>query len=342
MNQSYSHILTFWFKHRYFGDELFKSVDISFAEGSQKIMNNLGLIIKPFAGGFYVLTSNPELLDSLDDINPLQIYLYSKDPLYINYTELPSYNLRDKLIWFSNLTKKADPENGSFLLHYAGYASGDDIIQISHGEINIPDFNPEKNYRFTDTSGNEIYSEYVTQSANDSGSFLISGITQGLVRIFSDNEEILKVYYYPNTIWKKPMGIVELFTGELFKQYNAIGKVEYSICFDNRKTTWKYFLVSEVYQKFRNLSIINKSKEQIFLPPQKQTLQSSSIALVFESKIKIPLSELSDENFQLVDNFDLENRSGTVILKSLAKASSEQLFSDASKTDGNVYSHIYI
>jgi hypothetical protein len=51
---------------------------------------------------------------------------------------------------------------------------------------------------------------------------------------------------------------------------------------------------------------------------------------------------VSDENFQLVDNYDPVNRSGKVILKNMVKASSEQLFSDPAKSAGNAYSHIYI
>lgn len=342
MNQTYSHILTFWIKHRYFSDGLFKSVNISFAEGSKKIINNLELIIKPFAGGFNLLASNPELLNSLNDIHPLQIYLDSKDPLYINYTELPPYSLRDNLIYFNNLSITADAENESFSLHKDKYASKNEIVLICNGNISIPDYNPEINYRFTDAKGNEIPSESVRQTSNNSGSFNISGIEQGLVRIFSASEEIQRVYYQPNAIWKKPIGIVELYTTELFKTYKASGRVDYSVCFDNRKTTWKYFFTDKNILKKSNLGIINKDKKQIFLPPQVLPVNQNLNALVFESKIKIPLFEFSDDNFQLVDQSDPKKAPGIPVLKSLPKASSKQLFTDPSKSPENVYSHIYI
>lgn len=342
MRQIYTHILTFWFKHRYFGDELLKSVDISLAEQSQRTITNLDVIIKPFSGGFNVLASNPELLNTSSGSNPLQIYLFSKDPKYVNYTELPSYNLSDKLLYFNNLSATPGQDSQSFLLHLSKYASENNIVLISHGKISIPDYQPDLTYRFTDATGNEIPAKSLTPSANNAGSFFISGIEQGLVRVFSGPDEIMKVYYYPKAIWKKPLGTVELFFDELNRQYRANGKINYVICFDNRKTTWKYFLVSQVFQKFNNLSIINKAKEQVFLPPQKQLVFQNTNALVFESKIKIPLAELSDENFQLVENYDPVTRSGKIILKSLAKATSEQLFSDALKSGENVYSHIYI
>ena len=342
MRQIYSHILTFWFKHRYFNDELFRSVDISFAEGSQKLINDLGIIIKPFSGGFNVLALNPELLDSQNDIHPLQIYLYSKDPLYINYTELPQYDLRNKLLYFNNLSIHAEPKNEQYLLHQSKFASIDNVIQICQGRIEIPEYDSRIKCRFTDASGNEISSESVAQARNESKSFFISGIDQGLVRIFSANDELLKAYYYPLALWKKPMGVIELFAGELFKRFQTEGKLDYAICFDNRKTKWKYFLVSPVYQKFKNLSIINKAKEQIFNPPKDQIVHQNTQVLVFESIHKIPLTEFSGENFQLVENYDPVKRTSIPVLKTLAKASPEQLFSATSKADENVYSHIYI
>ena len=64
--------------------------------------------------------------------------------------------------------------------------------------------------------------------------------------------------------------------------------------------------------------------------------------LVFESKTKIPLSELADETYQLVDSFDPEHRSGKVIHKNLAKASPEQLHFDLTKSEESAYSHIYL
>jgi hypothetical protein len=64
--------------------------------------------------------------------------------------------------------------------------------------------------------------------------------------------------------------------------------------------------------------------------------------LVFESKNEIPLSEFSDENFQLVDNFDLGTHSGKIILKNLVKASPAQLYVDELQPGEKTYSHIYI
>jgi len=342
MQQTYSHLLTFRFKHRYFKDDLFKSIDISFTDETNKLTKDLDIIIKYFQGGMHLLASDPELLETLNDATPLQFYITCKDSLYINYTELPNFNLAEKLIYFNNLSGRQVPQSNEFILQKEDFVGENEIIKINHGKIKIPSFDANKAYRFTDSTGNEISSACISQSAQHSDEFNLSGIPQGLVHIFADKEEVDKLFFNPKTVWKKPLGIIEIYTGRLFTQYKEKGLINYNVVFNNRQTIWKYFFVSPVFQKFNNLSIINKAKEQIFNAPQKQNVFNNPETLVFESRNKIPLSELSDDNYQLVDNYDFEHRSGKIILKNLTKASPEQLYCDNTKSDKPVYSHIYI
>lgn len=340
MQQTYTHILTFLLKHQYFNDELFRSIQISYDEDTYKLIRDLGIIIKPFPGGLYLLASDPELLDSINGTSPLQLYLNCSDPLYVNYTELPLYRLPDKLLYFNNLSVIPDSKSQGFIMHNDDFAGSDDIVQLSNGKIQVRNFNADNEYFFSDAAGNQIPAHCITKSAQESGIFFISNLPQGIV-VVDDNKTIERFYYYPKAVWKKPFGIVEIFTNELYKQYDPKKEeVEYSLSFKNRETIWKYFFVSPVYQKFKNLSIINKVKEQIFNPPQLKQVNNTD-ALVLESKNKIPLVELSDENYQLVDNFESGNGKSKIILKNLIKASPEQLFRDETKPT-EIYSHIYI
>jgi len=342
MLQFYSHILTLRFKHRYFIDELFKSVEITNDEETNKLIKDLDLIIKPFPGGFNLLTSQPELLRTASNVSPLRFYIHSKDPEYINYTELPNHKLTDRLLYFNNLSVNQSANNNSLLLHPGEFVGVSEIIPVSQSYITIPQFDSAKRYRFSDASGNEISAPNIMQVKPDGNVFSISNLPQGLIRYYKDSTELGKVYYYPTPIWKKPLAILEVFTDNLLTQFQKNGTVEYAVNFNNRKTTWKYFLISPIYQNFNRLSIINKGKEQVFNGPQKQQVQLNPNVLVFESKNEIPLSEFSDENFQLVDNFNLETHSGKIILKNLDKASPAQLFVDELQPGEKTYSHIYI
>lgn len=342
MRQSYSHLLTLVFKHRYFKDDLFKSIHFTYAEGSPKLLNDLGLIAKIFNGGFHLMASQPELLNSDIDNNPIQFHLFCNDPLYINYTELPPYKLSDNLLYFNNISANYDPNKESYILNHEEFTGKNDVVQVSYGKITISDLHSGKAFSFTDAAGNEISAHCVIQSVQNLNEFTLFNLSQGIIRIYADKKEVDKVYFYPNAIWQKPLGIVEFFPGKLFREYKEKGKVDYTIIFNNRQTIWKYFFVSPVYQKFNNLSIINKAKEQVFNAPQKQHIYTNPEALVFESKIKIPFTELSEETYQLVDNYDPQHRSGKVILKNLVRATPEQLHFDVANSEAPAYSHIYL
>jgi len=342
MLQNYIHILTFQFNHMYFNDKLFKSVEITYDEETTKLIKNLDLIIKPFSGGFNLLTSNPELLKTASDAYPIRFYINSKDPEYINYTELPNYKISGNLLYFNNLTTGTSTNNNSLLLHSGKFVGDTDIVSVCQGYITIPQYDSTKTYRFSNASGSAIADQCIMQAKPDSDVFNISNLPQGLIRYNNGSTELGRTYYNPATIWKKPLGIVEIFTDNLLSQFEKNGTVEYAVNFNNRKTTWKYFLINPIYQKFNNLSIINKVKEQAFNGPQKQQVHLNTDALVFESKEEIPLAEFSDDNFQLVENFDKGTHSGKIIIKNLVKASPAQLFVDDLQPSKKTYSHIYL
>lgn len=339
MRQIYSQLSTLTFQHQYFRDNLFRTVDVSFDESSARILNNLGIVIKRFHGSVNVLASDLQLLEN--EMGPIRLYLNCNDPYFINYTELPDYNPSGNLIYFNNLTANSGKNSGEVRLHTDEFVGINDIVSLTQGKISIPEFDAKKQYRFVDATQTEIPSQNVIPSFN-TGDFLISGPPEGIIYILADNNEFTKYYFQPKAVWVKPFGVIELYPGNLFTHFSEQGKVNYLLNFKNRQTIWKYFFLNPVYQKFNNLSIISKGKQQIFNAPQKQPVLENQEALVIESKNAIPLSEFSDETYQLVDNYDPELRSGKVIHKSLAKASPEQLYVDTTQSDALVYSHIYI
>lgn len=339
MQQIYSRILTLTFQHQYFRDSQFRTIDVTVAGSSARALNNLGIVIKPFPGGLNLLASDPNLLEN--EPNPIRLYLNCNDPYFINYTELPEYRPSQQLFYFNNLSVIPDNKTEKIRLHSDEFAGKNDLVNLIENKISIPEFDPKKQYRFVDANQTEIPSQNVIPTSN-TGEFLISGPPEGIIYILADNRAFTKYYFQPKAVWSKPFGVIELYPGNLFAHYSEQGKVEYLLNFNNRQTIWKYFFLNPVYQNFNNLSIINKGKQQIFNAPQKQPVLENQEALVIESKSAIPLSEFSDETYQLVDNYDPELRSGKIIHKSLAKASPEQLYIDTTQSGAPIYSHIYI
>jgi hypothetical protein len=342
MKQSFAHILTLFIRHQYFSGGLFKPMVVSLSNVSQRIIQNFGLLIKPFPGGFHLLSSNPDLPGMTDASEPLQFYFRCSDPKSINYTELPAYSLSDRILYFNNLEEYGEEGEKGIRLHGDEFTGHNELVPVVHEKISITDHNSVENYRFTDASGDEISSQNISPSFQNGSSFHVFDLPTGLILFHSEKNDVKRFFHYDHVVWKKPFAVFELFPGKLFHQFYKKGKVDYSINFSNRKTIWKYFLTDPVYNSFKNLSIINKGKDPVFNSPQKELIHSNSEALVFESKNKIPLAEQMDEHFQLVDNYSAGNGKGKVVLKKLPGASADQLYRDEAKTNETFYSHIFI
>lgn len=333
MNQSYSHILTMTLKHPYFEDGYFRSLELSYAEDTLKLMRDLDVIVKPFRGGCHLLTAKPELLALHSDTDPLQFYLSNKDPYYINYTVLPTYDPASSLIYFNNLQAVPIDTDSEWRLHREDHVMEEDMLRLSHGQFKIDKYDPDRAYVFKHVFDRAIPDQSIAMTDPDTGQMAISEIPQGVVCVFDGDTLVDSVYYYPKAVWKKPLGTIEIFTKALYHHYKNGIKVDYSINFDNRKTIWKYFLISKEYQKFNDLTIINSAREQIF-----EVERMDDESLVLTSKYELPLSEHSSDTFQLVDNFTPGQRSETVILQHLVKPSPDYLYRD----DDKLYSHIYL
>lgn len=341
MQQPFSHILTILFNHQYFSNNQFKSINITYEKETSTLLRNFNIIIKSFPGGIHLLTAEPELLDLPEDTVPIRLLLNNKDSLFFNYTELPPYQISTNLLYLNNINAKFKNGN-NFLLHDNDFVGQNEVVPVSNGKITIPQYDSNKKYVFTDATGQEIAPQNFRQSQPGSGDFFLSNIFDGLIHLKEGNKDVAKVFCYTNAVWRKPLGMLEIFPGMLYKHYKDKGKLEYAVNFNNRQTVWKYFLVDPVYKKFKDLTIINKTKEQVFKTPEKKTFHEDLEALVFESKNKIPFSELSNNTFQLVDGYDAKLKSGKIIIKNLANASPDLLYHEETNSSETIYSHIFI
>lgn len=337
MSQVYYHLATVNFLHSYFKDGLFKSLTFTFSKDSVKLLNDLGVVFKQFYGGFHLLSASPELLISENNKKSLKFYLNCSDPYYINYTQLSAYSQNENILYFNNLNTHKVSEENTVSLQKTEFVDKDDLLHLSYDTINILDYNPENNYTFYDVLNNEISIEYIMEASPNSGKYIFNNLPEGTFHIKSNNELTQSLYNTSNPIWKKPMGVLELFTDILYQDYITNEKANYIVNFNNRSSYWKYFLVSPIYKNLGILNIINGNKDHIFEFPEKQLLDNNTEAIVLTSKSELPLLEYTNDNFQLV----AEN--GNIVLKNLPRASPEQLYNENTQ-DGKIiyYSHIYI
>ena len=342
-NQTYSFIATISCKHPYFKDGSFRSIGFSISKDSTKLLNDLGVIIKQFPGGLHLLSASPELLISENNENSIKIYLNCSDPYHINFTNLPDdYSPIKDVFYFNNLSTQKSSAEKTYALQSSEFVDENDLSQLSHGTIEIPEFDSRNTYTFHDAANEEISKEYILESFLDSGKYTITDLPEGIINIKLENKIIHSVYYYPNAIWKKPLGIIELFTDTLYRDYKNNEKANYIVNYNNRSSIWKYFLTNKMFKKYDALSIINKKKVKAFHAPEKEILQNNTEVIVFTAQNEIPFQEYTDDNFQLVDKY-VSKLVYEPVIKNLVQASPEQLFSEKNQDEKIIYySHIYL
>jgi len=340
MSQEFHLIATVLCKHPYFKDKMFRAIQFSIPQESAKLMNDLGILMKQISGGFNLYTANPNVLNTK---NSLKIYLNCSDTYYINYTDLPEHSIHKNVYFFNNLNTHESALENSFFLQNTEYVGSNDLLPLGDGLIEIPNYNPQERYTFHDASNIQIPRTYFQETELNSGKYIALDVPEGIINIKRENQLIHSIYYIPNTVWKKPFAILELFTSSLYQDFKTSKKANYIINFNNRSTIWKYFLADPHYQNLQKLSIVNKENGSFFNSNKTQILHNNTEVRVFTLKEKLPLKEYTDDYFQLVENYNPEVRHGNVIINNLPNASPEQLFQEKTQDEKIIYySHIYL
>jgi len=120
------------FNHSYFADGVLNALAVNVSDAASRQMNNNGLFLKPFKGGFYLLydenfggtTRTRESV--LSEKLTLQLTLTLKDSLFFNYTADVPEQLSKSIYYFSNQTVS---QTG--LLHAGDFVSAKDIVAVT-------------------------------------------------------------------------------------------------------------------------------------------------------------------------------------------------------------------
>ena len=119
------------FGHNYFRDGVFTGFEVNVSDDTLKLINNLGLIMKPFRSGFNILfdqlfagkTRTRE--DLLNENLLFEFTLTLKDPLFYNYTQNLPGEASQSIYYFRN-TSNTPPG----LLHTENVVSEKDIFKL--------------------------------------------------------------------------------------------------------------------------------------------------------------------------------------------------------------------
>jgi hypothetical protein len=153
---------------------------------------------------------------------------------------------------------------------------------------------------------------------------------------FVSENDLKAIADFDETYFVKPFAILDLRLAPELPE-------SYSLNFKARETIWRYILMGEHLQSLNNPAIIDSNGTVPFEGPELLKF-SGTKGLAFRSKQTISLSESSNQNFQLVENFDAETGRYKVVMRSLPKANPEliTLIKGDITIENNNYSEIFI
>jgi hypothetical protein len=136
MRYAYDILMQVQFKHNYFSDNVFNGLAVTIDSATQKMLNNLELLYKPFKGGFYILYDKKIEIaaprtraDILKENEVFDFTLELKDPLFYNYTAgLPAQI--DKSIYYFRNSLNTTPGVIN-PLHHDEFVSEKDVVNLS-------------------------------------------------------------------------------------------------------------------------------------------------------------------------------------------------------------------
>jgi hypothetical protein len=153
---------------------------------------------------------------------------------------------------------------------------------------------------------------------------------------FVSEYDLKNIADFDETFFVKPFAILDLkIAPELLENY--------SLNFKAKETIWRYILMGEHLQSLNSPAIIDNNGKEPFDGPEYLKF-SGTQGLAFRSKKAISFSETSVQNFQLVENFDIETGRYKVVMRALPKANPAliTLIKDENTIANNNYSEIFI
>ncbi|OCX53142.1 hypothetical protein BEL04_02165 [Mucilaginibacter sp. PPCGB 2223] len=120
------------FNHSYFADGIFNALSVQISDATTREMNNNGLFLKAFRGGFHLLydenygASGRTRESVLNEGLTLQFVLVLKDNLFFNYTADVPEQLSTSVYYLGNRANTAGA-----VLHAGDFVSAKDIVAVA-------------------------------------------------------------------------------------------------------------------------------------------------------------------------------------------------------------------
>ncbi len=136
MRYAFDTLMKVQFNHSYFADNVFNSLSINVGNKTMEVINNMGLLVKVFKGGFYILYDqnftgkHRTREDVLNENLKFEFTLTLKDPHFYNYTANLPAQINNAIFYFNNSLKIPSASPNTNLLHNGEFVSEKDVYKL--------------------------------------------------------------------------------------------------------------------------------------------------------------------------------------------------------------------
>jgi hypothetical protein len=307
------------------------------------LLNKMSMMLRHKEGVLNVLfdTSKTELLyhrllQTEDKDLKLSFLLFSKNPYFINFTDVP-VDIQGKVLYCSN---KSIVEKNNGYLHESLALGKEEIISTTPEYLK--DNEPEKN---AFTFSLDDLNENVQKSILPGHQIEASSLNDGLYRIFANDKELSSFVNIGMRTKNSPIGYVDIFLGGIIKkrllneiENNQVPSFDYKIKFLSRSIHWKYNVVPLHTKRVKKLTVTT--------PKQSSKIEFKSLG-EFEYNDNRMFSFISEKSIKYQKQYDYEIQlkkhegegNGKILVKKLAFAPFDSI---KPYDDTNYMSEIYV
>ena len=288
MDLNYHKWLTIEITNNYFPNGESSVFQIIPFENTSKQLKNYAVLInqKNNIISFYAGKEDQEPFDvnaDLNRLNDLYLQLIINDPLFFNYTDLPS--ITDQQIFYFENRKNVDVFNK---LQQSDFVSKEDFIPVKPTIFNIQLPDATNNIELKSSDGASIIKEsFDNNQIGNSFSINLSQQDEGLYEIWINNK-LQEKFFCSNALSPNCIGVIHFNIEELIANHEQ--GFNYILNFNARSVFWRYLVIVPPTRKIEvNDMSVRGVNEENYEGPTKQQLVGGQTAHVFTSPIPIQL-----------------------------------------------------
>jgi len=283
MTKKYAKLFQLGLHHTFYAEKIARNLSIEPTPFSKMLMRKYDLRMVNQADGisiYYGEDGRQSIANLLTGSIKLSFLLKSNDPYFINYTALPLLGQEDKKYSFSNI-RNMTPSPEAQALQLKEFVGLEDSLAFipMYYEYELEVDTTSVDFTLTDirskqTRAQELIGwDILPQERGIDGNvmkkpllrFDLSREAWGRYELAIEEATPIHFGLLPGNLFPQVMGMIEIVVGQLIQadgtQVNFLIKDEeihpqdYTITFDARKTTWRYYLINRHQINTETISI---------------------------------------------------------------------------------------